>query len=81
MYGTIWSLNMRFDTRFFVISSCFLSYLEELLMDLGIAMRHLTNYITAVRRIQVSVEKLLRVQRSFFPFRHFLCWKNRMGIH
>lgn len=55
MYGTIWSLNMRFDTRLFVISSCFLSYLEELLMDLGIAMRHLTNYITAVRRIQVSV--------------------------
>jgi hypothetical protein len=59
MYGTMWSFDMRFDTRFFAISSCMLSYLELSLLDLGTAIRNLVNYLTAARRIQVVFLKIL----------------------
>ena len=54
MYGTMWSLNIRFDTRFFAISSCMLIYLELSLLNLGTGIRNLANYLTAAKRIQVG---------------------------
>jgi len=53
MYGTMWSLDMRFDTRFFAIASCMLSYLELSLIDFGTGIRNLVNYVAATKRIQV----------------------------
>jgi hypothetical protein len=58
MYGTMWSLDMRFDTRFFAISSCMISYLEISLFNFGGAIHNLVNYLTAVRRIQVDFSKI-----------------------
>jgi hypothetical protein len=58
IYGTMWSLDMRFDTRFFAISTCMLGYLELSLLDLGTGIRNFVNYLTAARRIEVGIEKI-----------------------
>ncbi len=54
MYGTMWSLNMRFDTRFFAVASCMFYYLEYSLLEFGRSVGDFVNYLTAVKRIQVS---------------------------
>jgi hypothetical protein len=59
MYATMWSLDMRFDTRLFAIVSCMLSYLALLLLDFGAGIRNLVNYLTATRRIQVCLKVFL----------------------
>lgn len=54
MYGTMWALNIRFDTRFFAIASCMLIHLQYTLIEFGNGVLHLVNYYTATKRIQVS---------------------------
>ncbi|CAF1468673.1 unnamed protein product, partial [Adineta steineri] len=53
MYGTMWSLGIHFDTRFFTIASCMLMHLANALLSIGYAIRHLANYLPAAKRIQV----------------------------
>jgi hypothetical protein len=71
MYGTMWAFDMRFDTRFFAIASCMLNYLEYSLIEFGVAIRNLVNYLTAVKRIQVCLKTFfsnysIEMKRIFF---------------
>jgi hypothetical protein len=54
MYGIMWLLDMRFDTRFFAVASCMLGHLEYSLLEFGKGMGDLVNYLAAAKRIQVS---------------------------
>jgi hypothetical protein len=54
MYGTMWASGMRFDTRFFAITSCLLNYLEFSVFDFSIGLRDFVHYLAAEKRIQVS---------------------------
>ena len=51
----MFSLDMRFDTRFFAISSVMLGYLEISLLDFGNGIRSLVNYLAAAKRIEVGI--------------------------
>jgi hypothetical protein len=53
MYGTMWSFDMRFDTRFFAVASCMLGHLELSLSSFGGGIRNLVDYFAAAKRIQV----------------------------
>ncbi len=53
MYGTMWSLDMRFDTRFFAVASCMLSHVDNSLLNFGTGIHSLVDYLTAAKRIQV----------------------------
>ena len=55
LYGTMWSLNMRFDTSFFAVAACLLGYLDMSVMDFGLCIRNFVNYFTAEKRIQVCL--------------------------
>ncbi|CAF4098406.1 unnamed protein product [Adineta steineri] len=53
MYGTMWSLNIRLDTRFFAISSCLLGFMRVYCIDFfSNAIRDLSNYLVARKRIE-----------------------------
>lgn len=55
MYAAIWLLNIRFDTHFFAIGVCMLSYMRLSVVDFfSLAVRHLAQYMAAEKRIQVS---------------------------
>jgi hypothetical protein len=56
IYGTMWSQNMHFDTRFFAVASCMLSYLEISVMDFAVAIRDIVHYVAAEKRIKVSLK-------------------------
>jgi hypothetical protein len=70
MYGIMWSLDMRFDTRFFAVASCMLGHLEYSLLEFGKGMGDLVNYLAAAKRIQVSFHIFssysLQMQGIFF---------------
>jgi hypothetical protein len=55
IYGTMWSLNMPFDTSFFAVVACLLNFLEFSVMDFGNSIRHLVNYLAAAKRIEVTL--------------------------
>lgn len=56
MYSTMWLLNIRFDTRFFVIATCMLGYMRLSVVDFfHYAIRSLVNYMASQKRIQVSL--------------------------
>ncbi|CAF4950125.1 unnamed protein product, partial [Rotaria sp. Silwood1] len=52
MYGTMWSFHIPFDTRFFAVASCILSYLGYSILSFGSGIRNFVNYLTAVKRLQ-----------------------------
>lgn len=54
IYGTMWSLNMKFNVSFFAVVSSLLGYLELSVTDFGICIRNLVNYLTAEQRIKVT---------------------------
>jgi hypothetical protein len=55
MYGTMWSLDMRFDTRLFTVSYVVLSYTQQSSVNyFNYAIRDLLNYMAAQKRIRVS---------------------------
>ena len=61
MYGTMWSLNIRLDIRFFAIASCIMRFIKIYVIDFfGNAVRDLSNYLVARKRIEVG--------RYCFPF-------------
>jgi len=56
MYGTMWSLDMRFDTRLFTISYVILTYTHQSSVNnFNYAIRDVLNYMAAQKRIRVSL--------------------------
>lgn len=54
MYGTMWSLGIHLDTRFFALAACMLAYMRLAIVDFfTYAVRYLVYYIAAKRRIEV----------------------------
>ncbi len=54
IYGTMWWLNMRFDSRLFVISYSLLIYTRNSSMNnFNQGIRDLINYVAAEKRIRV----------------------------
>ena len=61
MYGTMWSLNIRLDIRFFAIASCIMGFIKVYVIHFfGSAVSDLSNYLVARKRIEVG--------RYCFPF-------------
>ncbi len=57
MYGTMWSLDMRFDTRLFTIMYILLTYTRQSSVNyFNFAIRDLLNYMAAQKRIRVSLK-------------------------
>ena len=60
MYGTLWTLDMRFDTRLFTISYILLSHTHSSSVSyFNFAIRDLLNYMAAQKRIRVSLNRFL----------------------
>ncbi len=56
MYATMWSLDIRFDTKFFAVSMCMLAHLRvNVVHQFTIAVRNFVHYMAAQKRIQVSL--------------------------
>ncbi len=56
MYGAMWSLEIKFDTRFFALASCMLGYMRLSIVDFfSFGVRGLVHYLAAKTRIQVSL--------------------------
>jgi len=56
MYGTMWSLNIRFDTRFFAVASCLMGFMRVYVIDFfSNAIQDLSNYSVARKRIEVCI--------------------------
>ncbi len=67
MYGTMWSLNIRFDTRFYAVASCLMGFMRVYVIDFfSNAIRDLSNYLVARKRIEVCINKLLFNQKNPF---------------
>ena len=49
--GTMWSLNMHFDTSFFAVAACWLNYLDIAVMDFSDCIWNFVNYRTGEQRI------------------------------
>jgi hypothetical protein len=57
MYGTMWSLDTRFDTRLFTIMYILLTYTRQSSVNnFNYAIRDLLNYMAAQKRIRVSLK-------------------------
>lgn len=54
VFTCLWSMNMRFDTRFFAVASCMLCDLEITIFEMIIALRDVIHYLTAEKRLQVG---------------------------
>ncbi|CAF4026024.1 unnamed protein product [Adineta steineri] len=53
MYGTMWSLDIILDTRFFAISSCLLGFMRIYCINyFSYAIRDISNYLVARKRIE-----------------------------
>ncbi len=84
MYGSMWSLDIRFDTRFFVVAFSMLKYLEFSLFCYGNGIRNLVNYLAAAKRIQVCFHTFMNycaeIQKRIFFYRHFFYLMNLKEI-
>ena len=55
IYGTMWFLKMKFDTRIFTLLYVLLNYTRQSSINyFNFAVRDLLNYMAAQRRIRVS---------------------------
>lgn len=55
MYGTMWQLGRKLDTRFFALAACMLAYMRLSIVDFfNYAVRFLVHYWAAKKRIEVS---------------------------
>src|ERR1700749_433261 len=53
MYGTMWSLDMRFDARLFTVSYVILTYTHTARVShFNFAIRDILNYLAAQKRIR-----------------------------
>lgn len=54
MYGTMWSLDIRFDTQFFALAACMIGHMRLTVIDFfTYGVRYLVNFLTARKRIEV----------------------------
>ena len=68
MYGTMWSLGIHFDTRFFALAACMLGYMRLSIVDFfSYAVRYLVYYIAAKKRIEVRME-MSDISDAIFSF-------------
>ncbi|CAF0910972.1 unnamed protein product [Rotaria sordida] len=52
-FGTMWLLNIQFDTRFFVIACCILNFMRIYVIEyFSLGIRFLANYLAARKRIE-----------------------------
>ncbi|CAF3989329.1 unnamed protein product [Rotaria sp. Silwood2] len=67
-YAAMWSLNIPFDTRFFAVAACILSYLGFVILSFGNGIRYFGNYLTAVKRLQkfLLLDESERDRRLFY---------------
>jgi hypothetical protein len=57
MYGTMWSIGIKFDTRFFALAACMLAYMRLSIVEFfNYAVRNLVYYLAAKKRIEVSMK-------------------------
>ena len=64
MYGTMWSLNIPIDTRFFALAACMLGYMRLSIVDFfNYAIRNFVHYLAAKKRIEVC-----RIRSSLIQF-------------
>lgn len=61
----MWSLDMRFDTRFFAVASCMVGYLEISVIEFGVGVHDFVHYLTAVKRLKVSSTKTFFWREDF----------------
>ena len=65
MFGTMWIVDKRFDIRFFAVASCMLGYIElSEFLDFGVGIHTFAQYLTAEKRIQVSLKKYLKMMKG-----------------
>jgi hypothetical protein len=56
MYGAMWSLDLRFDTRFFAVAFCILGFMRICVIEyFTSAVRELSHYLPAQKRIKVRI--------------------------
>jgi hypothetical protein len=56
MCGTMWSVGIKFDTRFFAVAACMLGYMRLSIVDMfTYAVRNLVHYLAAKKRLQVCI--------------------------
>ena len=54
MYATMWSLDMPFDTRFYVVAASMLVFIQSSVVNFfGMGVRDLALYLPAAKRIEV----------------------------
>jgi len=70
MYGTMWSLGIKLDTKFFALAACMLGYMRLSIVDFfTYAMRNLVHYLAAKKRIEVSMKICdMKKNKFFFVF-------------
>lgn len=77
IFSMMWTIDLRFDTRFFAIAACMLGYIEVSVLNFGIGMHTVAQYFSAEKRIRVSLEKLELVDQLEILFRIFCYSMNR----
>ncbi len=72
MYGAMWLLNIKLDTRFFAIASCVLGFMKVYVVDFfSNAIRDLSDYLVARKRLEVCRNNLLLTLKNLFLYRRF----------
>ncbi len=72
VYGTMWWLNMTFDSRLFVMSFSLFTYVRNSPMNnFSIALRDMINYIPAQKRIRVISRNYIIIMFQQISCRNF----------
>ena len=83
-YGTMWFFNVRFDTSFFAIAFCVMSFMKSFLIHcFANAMRNLSDYLAARKRIEVRTNRLRLIftkKKLVFLSSHSYCLTNANEI-
>lgn len=53
MYGTMRTLDMKFDTRLFAVASCLIHGLEIAVIEFGVGVHNFVHYLTGAKRMRV----------------------------
>lgn len=80
IFSMMWTIDLRFDTRFFAIAACMLGYIEVSVLNFGTGMHTVAQYFSAEKRIRVSLEKL-QMDHMEIPCRIFCYSMNRNGMN
>lgn len=60
IYGTMWALNVPFNTHFFAVASCLLAYMRTPIVEFfSIGVKAFVNFLAAQKRIQVCEDEVI----------------------